>query len=202
MPSVITIGAVIIILVGVMIAHTYWLLTLSRTRLRALHIYISHIVNSYCISPMVTCYHCSHLTEEEDGAPCASLPPFLFPHFVRDPMPNSKASGIQGLWAVFANCWKGEREILFGLGFQKNRLDSLGHKIHTRCSHSTIWLWYRVRPILTLLSSWISQSLENVTSCCPWEQFENWKRLENILRFSWVSGKMASWKLTPWGKRL
>lgn len=185
-----------------MTAHMYWLYVLLSSMLVCTYvnvpIHISYRVKSY----WHRWSYCFQFTEEETEEQYANLHPIFFPHFVWSPMPNSKASGIQGLWAVFANCWKGEREILFGLGFQKNRLDSLGHKIHTRCSHSTIWLWYRVRPILTLLSSWISQSLENVTSCCPWEQFENWKRLENILRFSWVSGKMASWKLTPWGKRL
>lgn len=54
----------------------------------------------------------------------------------------------------------------------------------TRRGYSIILLLHRVQPVLTLLSSWISQSLEKVASCCPWEQFENWKRLENILLFS------------------
>lgn len=35
-----------------------------------------------------------------------------------------------------------------------------------------------------LFSSWISQSLEKVTSCCPWERFENWNELENLLLLS------------------
>ena len=39
------------------------------------------------------------------------------------------------------------------------------------------------------MSYWTSQSLEKVASCCPCEQFENWKRLENILLLSvWKDG--------------
>lgn len=56
---------------------------------------------------------------------------------------------------------------------------------------------------LTLLSSWVSHSgLKVWKGWLPWVQLENWKRLENVRLFSDVSGKMASWKLTPWGRML
>lgn len=60
----------------------------------------------------------------------------------------------------------------------------------------------RANKSLTRLSSWISQSLEKLRACCACEQLENWKRLANILLFSWVSGKIASWKFTPCGRRM
>lgn len=148
--------------------------------------------------------HCLHFTEGETEAQCANLHPISSPYFMRLTGPKNKASGVQSPRAVLFSSWQGGRREYDTLvwAFWRRILDSFGCKIRTRYSYSSILLLHGVQPTLTLLSSWISQSLEKVASCCPCEQFENWKRLENILLFSWVSGKMASWKLTPWGKRL